>query len=330
VKGVIKMDFIALLVFIVVQILFIPLAIIGFILVAYKQMYVSKKLGVSASANEVINGRWTMDVFGLRKDTASVKLNRVLPNGSVLGMWLFLFPSYLRYKISGKNKGYPSFSKPGEEGLSNIVIYRTAYFDNIINKSKDKVEQFVVLGAGFDTRCYGDLTNSNLKFFELDQAKTQKFKIEHLKRAGIDTSNVNYAEVDFSTEHWYEKLEKAGYDPGKKSIFLWEGVTLYLSEKDVRNTLKEIKEHAASGSIIVADLYAKSFVTGEYAPGMKKAMKAQKITDEEFGFGIDFSSDYENALKTFLESENTKVGDTYFMGPKTKKGTYMVVAEINV
>jgi len=207
---------------------------------------------------------------------------------------------------------------------------RTIYFDNIINKSKDKVDQFVIMGAGFDTRCYGDLKNSHLKFFELDQTKTQKLKKEYLKRAGIDTSHVTYVKVDFRTEHWYEKLEKAGYDPGKKSIFLWEGVTLYLSEKEVRNTLKEIKEHAGSGSIIVADLYAKSFVTGENAPGMKKAMKVQKITDEELGFGIDFSSDYENALKTFLESENMKGGDTYFMGSKTKKGTYMVVAEINL
>ncbi|MCK5241880.1 hypothetical protein KAR34_05455 [bacterium] len=63
------MDFLALLVFIVVQIIFIPLAMVGFILVAYKQMYVSKKPGVSASAGEVINGRWTMDVFGLQKDS---------------------------------------------------------------------------------------------------------------------------------------------------------------------------------------------------------------------------------------------------------------------
>jgi len=54
---------------------------------------------------------------------------------------------------------------------------RTIYFDNIINKSKDKVEKFVVMGAGFDTRCYGDLKNSNLKFFELDQAKTQKLNV---------------------------------------------------------------------------------------------------------------------------------------------------------
>ena len=196
------MNFIALLIFIVVQMLFIPLAIVGFILTAYKQIYVSKKLGVSASAVEVINGRWTMDVFGLRKDTDTVKLNRVLPGSSILGMWMILFPSYLRYKISGKNKGYPSISKPGEEGVLNLVISRTVYFDNIINKSKDKVEQFVIMGAGFDTRCYGDLKNSHLKLFELDQTETQEFKMEYLKKADIDISNVNYIKVDFSTEHW--------------------------------------------------------------------------------------------------------------------------------
>jgi len=195
------MNFIALLIFIVVQMLFIPLAIVGFILTAYKQIYVSKKLGVS-SAVEVINGRWTMDVFGLRKDTDTVKLNRVLPGSSILGMWMILFPSYLRYKISGKNKGYPSISKPGEEGVLNLVISRTVYFDNIINKSKDKVEQFVIMGAGFDTRCYGDLKNSHLKLLEIDQTETQEFKMEYLKKADIDISNVNYIKVDFSTEHW--------------------------------------------------------------------------------------------------------------------------------
>ena len=73
------MEFIVLLVFIIVQILFFPLAIVGFIFVAYKQTFVNKRLGVSSTAIEVINGRWTMDVFGLLKDTASVKLNHVLP-----------------------------------------------------------------------------------------------------------------------------------------------------------------------------------------------------------------------------------------------------------
>jgi hypothetical protein len=41
------MNIIALIVFIIAQILFIPIAIIGVALVAYKQLIVSKRLGVS-------------------------------------------------------------------------------------------------------------------------------------------------------------------------------------------------------------------------------------------------------------------------------------------
>ena len=176
------------------------------------------------------------------------------------------------------------------------------------------------MGAGYDTRCYGDLKNKNLIFFELDHAKTQKLKIECLKKAGIETSHVTFVPVDFSTENWYEQLKNAGYDPVKKSIFLWEGVTHYLSESDVRKTLKEIKEHTAAGSILVADFYAQRML----------ALKGIKATNELLNFGLDFSSDKENVLKSFLASKNVKLGDFYFMGHKTKKGAYGVVAEIIV
>ena len=314
------MEFIALLIFIIVQIVFVPLTIIALILLTYTQAFVSKRLGVSGTAIDPIAGRWIMDVFGMRKDTASVKLYGVLPNGSVPGLWLLLFPSYLRYKISGKNKGYPSIQEEGKESIANVAINRTIYFDKLIDKSKDKVEQFVVMGAGFDTRCYGDLKNRNIIFFELDQVTTQKLKVEYLKKAGINASHVNFVPVDFSTGRWYEQLKNAGYDPVKKSMFLWEGVTLYLSESDVKKTLKEIKEHTAPESILVADFYAHRML----------ALKGLKVTGELFNFGLNFSSDNENVLKSFLVSENVKLGDFYFMGHKTKKGAYGVVAEIIV
>ena len=82
----------ALIVFIILQVLFIPLAIIGAVLVGYRQLIVSKKLGVSQTAIEIINGRWTMHVFGLRDDHAAAKLTPVLPNTSTFGLWLALAP----------------------------------------------------------------------------------------------------------------------------------------------------------------------------------------------------------------------------------------------
>jgi methyltransferase (TIGR00027 family) len=306
------MKILSLLVFIVVQIIFIPLFIIGGILTSINQLLVSKKLGVSGMAISPIAARWVLNFYGIRKDLSAAKLYRSLPNSSEIGLWMISFPSYLRYKIN------PELEEYGKESIVNVAIVRTLHFDKLIKNSKNKVEQFIVMGAGYDTRCYGDLKNNNLRFFELDQGKTQALKKECLKKAGIDASHVTFIDVDFTTERWYEKLEKAGYDPRKKSLFLWEGVTIYLSENDVRKTIKEIKEHAASGSILIVDFYSKRIT----------AMQGVKATNENFGLGLDFSKNHENVLKTFIESENVNLGDFYFIGHKTKKGAYGVVTEI--
>ena len=56
------------LIYVPLQILAIPGAIVGLLLTAYKQILVSRRLGISQTAIEIINGRWTMHVFGLRQD----------------------------------------------------------------------------------------------------------------------------------------------------------------------------------------------------------------------------------------------------------------------
>jgi len=75
-----------------------------------------------------------------------------------------------------------------------------------------------------------------------------------------------------------------------------------------------------NSSILIADFYAKRYV----------ALKGSKITNEGFCFGLDFSSDYESVLKNFVENENFVLNNFFFMGHKTKKGAFMVVAEISI
>ena len=53
------------LIYVPLQILAIPGAIVGLLLTAYKQILVSRRLGISQTAIEIINGRWTMHVFGV-------------------------------------------------------------------------------------------------------------------------------------------------------------------------------------------------------------------------------------------------------------------------
>ena len=42
------------------------------------------------------------------------------------------------------------------------------------------------------------------------------------------------------------------------------------------------------------------------------------------------AGDYQKALESFVTSEKLTLCDTYFMGHKTEKGTWMVVAELKV
>jgi methyltransferase (TIGR00027 family) len=320
----------ALIAFIILQILFIPLAIIGAILVGYRQLAVSKKLGVSQTAVEIINGRWTMHIFGLRDDHTAAKLTPVLPNSSTFGLWLALAPLYVYYRISGSPRWYPVIAKIGEEGIAHLVTNRTGYFDNIIDKSKNNAEQFVLMGAGLDTRAYNDLKKSGLKIFELDQATNLQHKLKYLQKAGIDSAHVTFVETNFSQEAWFNALIEAGYNRSKRTIFLWEGVTLYLGENSVRNTLRTVKANTVEGSVIVADIYAKSFVTGEYSRGMKATLPILDVTNEQLGFGLEMADNYQQSLESFVTSEGLALGDTYFMGHKTEKGTWMVVAEFIV
>jgi methyltransferase (TIGR00027 family) len=322
--------FFSLILFVVVQILFIPIAILGILMSIHAQFTISRKLGVSGTALEIASERSIMDRFGLRKDTATVSFVEALSVESTIGGWLILFPSYLRYKISGATFGFPAVSPPGRETITNMVIDRTIAVDELIQKAGRTAMQYVSLGAGFDTRWYGTLTHQQFPCYELDRKNTQLLKMELLQKAKIDTSYVHFVDVDFAGENWAKQLVEAGFDSKKQALFLWEGVTLYLSEESVRNTLRKIKSVACPGSILICDIYAERFIKGKYSGRGKVIKRAAAMTGEGLGFGLDFSANYMEALKIFLSSENLIAGEVKYFGEKTKRGVFMTVVEITL
>ena len=340
------MRLIAWVLFVVLQVVFLPLLVLGTLMVTYRQLVISRRLGSSGTAIEVINARWIMDWFGMRPDPASVRLLGVLPNSSILGLQLVLFPLWVKYKLSGAYLGYPRLPPPdGAETMVDLVVARTLYFDRILGRVLPEVEQFVLLGAGYDTRACGPLgacavevsrqrnfqrdrkvalVPDGVACFELDHPRVQALKRSNLREAGIETPGVTFVPVDFSRDDAFEKLTASGYDPGRKTAFLWEGVTLYLSENAVRRTLRGVHEHAAPGSVLVADIYGERVV--RLARG-KAVRKFLEYTDEGFSFGLSFATDWEQTLRDFLDSESLTLGESYFMGRTHAKGPFVVVAE---
>jgi hypothetical protein len=165
-----------------------------------------------------------MHVLGLRSDAATANLAAKSPNTSIFGLWLAIFPLWVKYKISGELFLYPRIPNSGAENLSDLVIARTLYFDRIIESAIDSIDQFVFLGAGYAARTYRGVNQRKVTFFELDQPDVQAHKLETLANSNRSSYHVYFVSVDFTRDRIFEKLTETGYDPAKKTLFLWEGV----------------------------------------------------------------------------------------------------------
>ena len=314
------------LIYVPLQILAIPGAIVGLLLTAYKQILVSRRLGISQTAIEIINGRWTMHVFGLRQDDATAALMSVLPNTSKLGLWLVLWPLWVQARVAGQSLLYPRIPNVGDESFADLVAARTTHFDAIIARALQNVDQFVLMGAGYDTRAYGDLKHSGVTFFEVDQAVVQDHKRMTIDAAGIYCEQVNFVPVDFNKDDLFRQLTEAGFDASRKTLFLWEGVSLYLSAEQVASTLEMLKQQAAASSVIVADLYAERLIKT-----LGKASASQRVlemTGETLEFGLPFASDWRAVLSEFIAAKSLQQGETHFLGANNKAGPFAVVVEM--
>ncbi len=141
-------------------------------------------------------------------------------------------------------------------GMSNLMLVRTRYIDERMQRALEEgATQVVILGAGFDTRAYRFAEQlRGKKIFEVDYQSTQVFK----KRRLIDVfgalpDHVRFTEIDFKRDSLRDVLAAAGYERSEKTFFIWEGVSMYLSEDAVRETLRTISNHSDKGSSLVMD-----------------------------------------------------------------------------
>ncbi len=316
------------IVFLIIQIPLIPIVIIGSIPMLYKEMKVSKKLGVSFTAGQVMQPRWIMHYFRTRDDEASVKFVKELPIESHYGFLGFMGAAIIANRICGYKPSLASIPEPSTETLTTFINSRTMHFDRIMEKNVEQAEQVVIMGAGFDLRVLKYTKGKNVKVFELDQEKTQNMKIATMKKAGIEHDWVTYIPVDFNKESWVEKLIKNGFDRTKRTFFLWESVACYLEEDVAKDTLKKMADISGKGSIITQDFYSKVLLKGETSRAMKKSADLMKKMGEPWIFGIDMSEDARGNVESLLKESGLALKNLVLFGEKNKtKKPFYAIAE---
>ena len=126
-------------------------------------------------------------------------------------------------------------------GFHEHLISRTKFIDELIEKSAvNGTEQYVILGAGYDSRAHRLELPSSLKIFEVDQPEVSDNKLAKLPKELPNSDNVTYVNIDFSYQSLTEQLIGAGFDQKKSTIFTLEGVSQYITKEAVSSTIKEL------------------------------------------------------------------------------------------
>ena len=136
--------------YIPIQIIFIPFAIIGLIDGIYKEMVKSKQLGVSFSAGQALQYRWIMHYFETRPDPLSVAFTKKFPCESHFGLLSTIGALIISQRLFGFKTRLSTVAEPDEANLAAVSGSRVVTFDKIIEKYADEMEQIVLPGAGLD------------------------------------------------------------------------------------------------------------------------------------------------------------------------------------
>ena len=132
--------------------------------------------------------------------------------------------------------------------MHDYLAARTSFFDRIVVSAIDRgVRQIVVGAAGYDGRAFR-YAKPGVRWFEVDHPATQRDKLERLERLGIAAPHVRFVEADFTRDPVADRLRAAGLEAGVPSLFLLEGVAVYLEPAVLETVLEQFRQVAAPGS----------------------------------------------------------------------------------
>jgi methyltransferase (TIGR00027 family) len=138
--------------------------------------------------------------------------------------------------------------EPTPGRMHEYLRARTDFFDRAVVRALERgVRQVVIGGAGYDGRALR-YAKPGVRWFEVDHPATQSDKVERVARLNVATGHIRFIPADFTADPIAEPLLAAGLDPGRPTLFLLEGVAVYLERPVVERVLAAFRQVAADGS----------------------------------------------------------------------------------
>ena len=219
--------------------------------------------------------------------------------------------------------GYGEWKGPGVMGF---LAVRERHIDEfLMGQLRAGIQQVVILGAGLDARAYRFEELKKIRVFEVDHPASQASKVEKVRQVfGELPAHVTYIPIDFNIQTLEKRLPESGYDKSLQTLFIWQGVTQYLTPEAVDSTLAFITHYSPAGSSVIFDYMYTALLDGTIRHGEVEKMRRNRWTaNEEMVFGIT-----EGAVTAFLEqrgftgvkdASHKFLHDTYFHGANANR-----------
>jgi methyltransferase (TIGR00027 family) len=143
----------------------------------------------------------------------------------------------------------------GQDAFISSLAIRTRYLDDHLKAAVDAgVRQLAILAAGFDARAFRLEFPAEFKLFEVDRKEIFDLKEPVLQSMEAKPNcRRTVVTVDLATD-WLPALLLSGFSPKEPSVFMIEGLLIYLSVDQVDGLLDRVSSIAAPGSWIMGDV----------------------------------------------------------------------------
>ncbi|MEO1266759.1 MAG: SAM-dependent methyltransferase [Myxococcota bacterium] len=215
-------------------------------------MVAAYRARATAMANPICHDPWAADLAGVEGESAATAFDTAFPH---MTLWMAV---------------------------------RTAFIDRKTRQWLDAGgRQVVLLGAGMDTRA-ARLARPGVQFFEVDQHATQSLKRTRLAALkDYPETTTRWVTCDFERDDFLEQLHHAGWVSHQPALFIWEGVTYYLSEEAVRTTLTRLAQGSSPDSVVLFDHFNERMAQSTPDKATHRTQEALSGMGEPVRFGTN-------------------------------------------
>ncbi|WP_042394295.1 class I SAM-dependent methyltransferase [Streptacidiphilus carbonis] len=173
-------------------------------------------------------------------------------------------------------------------GVAFSIIIRTKFLDDLLEQaSAAAVRQVVLLGAGMDSRAFRMDWPEGTRLFEVDTAEPLGFKASVLRQEkAVARCERITVPVDLR-EDWPAALAAAGHDPTLPTVWIAEGLLIYLPEDAVELLLARIGAQSAPGSRMGLTLGSRGVIErfgADAGPGSAVSMWLSEMPEDPVGW----------------------------------------------